>query len=85
MRRSVLAGLAAAILASILVIYFTPSIDDFDPGNLGWNGLSELSSILQVKPLKSLSVIALEEDPSNALVIIAGPEKNFTAEEAGSR
>jgi len=84
MRRSVLAGLAAAILASILVIYFTPSIDDFDPGNPGWNGLSELSSILQVKPLKSLSAIALEEDPSDALIIIAGPEKNFTAEEASA-
>ena len=82
MRSSLIMGIAAAVVAILLTIYFIPPIDDFSPDNPGWNGLSKLSSELRLHPISDIIQENLLSNPSNTTLLIIGPEKNFTESEA---
>ena len=82
MRNSIIAGLMAAVITIMLVLYFIPPVDDFNPDNLGWNGLSDLSSDLHLKRVKNLLGENLLLNPSNTTLLIIGPEEEFTEAEA---
>lgn len=75
--------LSAGIL--ILALGFTfPTKCDFDVRNSKWNGLSELQSryeTVRVSNLKTLQDEVIE--PSQSTLLLIGPTKPFTAEEAG--
>ena len=58
-------------------------MEDFDPGNPGWNGLSRLSSELHLQRLPNLiDRDLLLRNPSNATLLILGPDWEFTESEA---
>jgi len=80
MKRSILIGIIAATISILSIIYFAPSAEDFYPNNPGWNGLSNLSLELHLKIVDRLFDSPL--NPSSTTLLIMGPERNFTEQEA---
>jgi len=82
MKASVIAvGLIAAAIAISLIVVYTPPPDDFSLENPGWNGLSKLSSELRLRRVNSIPDERLLLDPSNATLLLIGPEAEFTQRE----
>ena len=82
MRRSIMIIVAITVIVLISIIYLAPSTDDFNPENIGWNGISDF-----LQKFDSASIIdRLDEkilfNPPNTTLLIIGPEKSFTKHEA---
>jgi len=82
MKVSLLAGLIIGVAVAMLVLYTAPPIEDFNPLNPYWNGFSDLMSKFHAVELKSLLDENLFLDPSNTSLLIVGPEKEFSEDEA---
>ena len=82
MKVSLLAGLITGIAVAMLILYTAPPIEDFNPLNPYWNGFSDLISEFHAVKLKSLLDEKLFLNPSNTSLLIVGPEKEFSEDEA---
>jgi len=82
MKVSLLAGLIVGVAVAMLVLYTAPPIEDFNPLNPYWNGFSDLMSKFHAVELRSLLDENLFLDPSNTSLLIVGPEKEFSEDEA---
>ena len=82
LRAALTLGLVAGLVAGIVTAYLFPPIDDFDPSNPFWNGLSRLSSELDLTPISSLTSGLAKVDPSRSALLIVGPEAPFSRAEA---
>ncbi|MFH0768315.1 MAG: DUF4350 domain-containing protein [Chloroflexota bacterium] len=68
----------ALIIISSIVVWFYPSNEDFRTDNPFWNGTGNLSSIIPVSPLRSLSELPTLP-PGSTLILI--PYLGFTSSE----
>ncbi|HDD56759.1 MAG TPA: DUF4350 domain-containing protein, partial [Nitrososphaeria archaeon] len=82
MRRSIIITSLLTIIAITFIIYLTPSSEDFDPSNPYWNGFSSLYKAHHPQLIKGSLDERLLRNPSNTILLIVGPEKNFTEYEA---
>jgi len=83
-RRSIIVASLLTIIAITLIIYLTPSSEDFDPSNPYWNGFSGLYMDYHPQLIKDPLDERLLQNPSNTTLLIIGPEKNLTKYEAFS-
>ncbi|MEM2739204.1 MAG: DUF4350 domain-containing protein [Candidatus Bathyarchaeia archaeon] len=75
-RRAAFLSFLAGLLVFLSVAYAMPPIDDFDPGNPFWNGLSRLCEILDAKPIDDLRILGAA-DPGISVLAVVGPSKGF--------
>jgi hypothetical protein len=84
-KRPVALGLTSAIVVLVLTIHYMPPIDDFNPANPFWNGLSRASEALGLSPLEDLRRLGVYTGSGKArehVLLILGPSIPFTYEEA---
>ncbi|HDD56660.1 MAG TPA: DUF4350 domain-containing protein, partial [Nitrososphaeria archaeon] len=82
MKRSIAITLLLTIIVIMLIIYLTPSSEDFDRENPYWNGFSNLYTAHHPQLIKDIFDERLFPSPSNTAFLIIGPERNFTGYEA---
>ena len=73
-------GALLGVLTAILVLYLMPPTDDFHPENPYWNGLSKLTTLIQIKPIKNIKRLH-KYDPQEVALMIVGPSKHFNMPE----
>lgn len=73
--KGALSGAALASAALLLFLALTPPLDDFDPLNPYWNGISGASSSLGLRQLPSFS--AVQGSAASTAVLIIGPDESF--------
>lgn len=79
MRRAAAAGLALSLALLLVIIALVPSTDDFALDNPFWNGMSRLAALLGARPVAAMDAGSL---PGDSLVLVIGPSRPFTAQEA---
>ncbi|MEM0287886.1 MAG: DUF4350 domain-containing protein [Nitrososphaerota archaeon] len=72
--RGIAAGIAVAIVAIMLVVYFVPPVDEFQPANPFWNGLSKFYSLSSAK----VDDTSLPSNGLGQVLFIIAPSTPFT-------
>lgn len=82
---SIFYGLITAIVILFLLVYFFPSLDDFNLKNPSWNGITNFSRISKAQPIKKIADITYSVPLlSETILYLIGPSKPFTPEELSS-
>lgn len=77
-----LIGLFTSTIFILGVTFAFPVLDDLMVLNPGWNGLSELYTILKPTRVEELSALTvLIDDPHNSTLLVLGPSKSFNDDE----
>lgn len=71
-----------SITFSLSIVYVTPATDDYNPENPFWNGLKTLKNITNATYITSITQLKQIITPQQITVLILGPEKPFTTQEA---
>lgn len=80
MKKTILLSLTLSIAVCLAMLALYPEVNDFRLGNIFWNGMSELDSILKPTVLNSYS--ELPAPGYNLTLLLIGPERDFTVDEA---
>ncbi|MEM4444581.1 MAG: DUF4350 domain-containing protein [Thermofilum sp.] len=78
--RLTLIPLLSALMVLVLVTVLYPPNDDFHPLNPQWNGMEQVVKDFEAFSVRITDVYAL--DPFNHVLLIVGPSKPFTPEDA---
>ncbi len=77
--RSVAGSVAIGIVIFILLLSFAPDSVPFSSNNYGWNGMEQVSSTYNIRPIASLSLA--QSSTGNVLLVIA-PTTQFSQDYA---
>ena len=71
-----------SIIFSLAIAYMIPSTDNYSPDNPFWNGLKTLKNTTNATEITSIAQLKQIITPEKTTILILGPEKPFTAQEA---
>ena len=71
-----------SILFSLTLVYKIPPTDDYNPENPKWNGLKTLKQQTNATEITDIEQLKQIINPKQTTILILGPDKPFTAEEA---
>ena len=80
MKKVILLSLTLSVIFCLALLALYPEGADFRLGNPFWNGMSEVGEILKPKLLNSYA--ELPSVGRNVTLLLIGPDRNFTIEEA---
>lgn len=69
-------GVLAGFIVFLSIAYLMPPIDDFDPRNPFWNGLSRLYERFNATVVDDLRFLGMV-DPAGSILVVAGPSRSF--------
>ena len=83
-RTAAACGIVAALAIATIFLAFTPPVDDFDPLNPYWNGISRASSELKIRRSAAISEVlsgsTSASTPASTALLIIGPDAQFDGE-----
>jgi len=84
MKKALILGCLAGVVAVILLIRFFPPNDDFNLDNPFWNGLKDFQKETKASSISYISHLSTISSPSGTSLFIIGPSGTYSSEETTS-
>jgi len=79
--KTIIISSLAAVISILAIVVAIPPSEDFEPGNVYWNGLSSFLTLTNATFINSTQKLQTVLDPSNVVLFIIAPDKNFSQEQ----
>jgi len=67
-----------------LLIYFVPPLDDFEPKNPYWNGLSDMHTLLDINIISDVKELSRIDNPESHVLLVIGPSNPYSLDEVNT-